>query len=67
MKVNGKRYRTIWIDAAAPQTVKVIDQRHLPHEFRVEDLNTVDEVAIAIRDMHVRGAGLIGAAAGYGM
>jgi len=67
MKVNGKHYRTIWIDAAKPQTVRVIDQRYLPHEFKVEDLNTVDEVAIAIRDMHVRGAGLIGATAGYGM
>jgi len=39
----------------------------LPHEFVVEDLSTVDEVAKAIKDMHVRGAGLIGAAAGYGM
>ena len=67
VKVNGKHYRTIWLDPEKPQTVKVIDQRYLPHEFRVEDLNTVDEVAIAIRDMHVRGAGLIGATAGYGM
>jgi methylthioribose-1-phosphate isomerase len=33
----------------------------------VEDISTVAEMAAAIRDMHVRGAGLIGAAAGYGM
>lgn len=67
MKVNGKHYRTIWIDETAPDVVKVIDQRYLPHEFVVESLTTVEEVAIAIRDMHVRGAGLIGATAGYGM
>jgi methylthioribose-1-phosphate isomerase len=30
-------------------------------------VTTVEQMAVAIRDMHVRGAGLIGAAAGYGM
>jgi len=33
----------------------------------VENLKTVDDVYIAIKEMHVRGAGLIGASAGYGM
>src|SRR5690606_29249390 len=33
----------------------------------IVDLKTVDDVAVAIRDMLVRGAGLIGATAGYGM
>ena len=33
----------------------------------IENLTTVDEVARAIKDMHVRGAGLIGATAGFGM
>src|SRR5213079_3041274 len=32
-----------------------------------EEVRTVAEMAAAIREMHVRGAGLIGAAAGYGM
>ncbi|MEO0769745.1 MAG: S-methyl-5-thioribose-1-phosphate isomerase [Cyanobacteria bacterium J06649_4] len=67
MRVNDRHYQTIWIDAATPQVIKVIDQRHLPHQFVIEELTTVDEVAIAIRDMHIRGAGLIGATAGYGM
>ncbi|MBF2077468.1 MAG: S-methyl-5-thioribose-1-phosphate isomerase [Synechococcales cyanobacterium T60_A2020_003] len=67
MKVNGRHYRTIWIDETVPDVVNVIDQRYLPHEFVVESLTTVEEVAIAIREMHVRGAGLIGATAGYGM
>jgi methylthioribose-1-phosphate isomerase len=33
----------------------------------VEDLATVDQMAAAISQMHLRGAGLIGAAGGYGM
>ena len=33
----------------------------------IEDVRTVEEMATAIKEMHVRGAGLIGAAAGYGM
>ncbi len=47
--------------------VQIIDQRQLPHRFVIEDLRTVSDVATAIREMHVRGAGLIGATAGYGM
>ena len=66
MNVNGKHYRTIWL-SKDNMTVQIIDQRHLPHKFVVEDIRTVDDMALAIKDMHVRGAGLIGAAAGYGM
>src|SRR5258705_8365198 len=33
----------------------------------IEDVRTVEQMATAIREMHVRGAGLIGASAGYGM
>ena len=39
----------------------------LPWRFEIADLRTVDEVATAIRDMWVRGAGCIGATAGFGM
>lgn len=67
MDVNGKSYRTIWLKPDQPEVIQVIDQRHLPHSFVIEDLTTVDEVAIAIKEMHVRGAGVIGASAGYGM
>jgi methylthioribose-1-phosphate isomerase len=66
MNVKGKHYRTIWpIDDG--RGVHIIDQRFLPHEFRVETLFTVSEVATAIRDMWVRGAPLIGATAAYGV
>jgi len=67
MKVHGKHYRTIWVKEGDARVVQIIDQRFLPHQFVIEDLKTVDEVAAAIKEMHVRGAGLIGATAGYGM
>lgn len=67
MRVAGKPYRTIWPSATDHAVVMIIDQRHLPHRFVIEELRTVAEVCTAIREMHVRGAGLIGAAAGFGM
>jgi methylthioribose-1-phosphate isomerase len=67
MNVDGKHYRTIWLKENEPDVAQIIDQRLLPHRFVIEDLAQVDEVARAIKDMHVRGAGLIGATAGYGM
>ncbi len=67
MKVNGEHYRTIWISKDDPATVQAIDQSKLPHEFEIMCLRTVGDFITAIKDMRVRGAGLIGAAAGYGM
>ena len=67
MNVDGKHYRTIWLKDDDDRVVQIIDQRPLPHKFVIEDLCTVDEAAIAIKDMHVRGAGLIGATAAFGM
>ena len=67
MKVHGRHYRTIWPDPEHPEIIKIIDQRHLPHEFIIEDLRTVADYAAAISEMHVRGAGLIGATAGFAM
>ncbi len=66
MHVNGTHYRTVW-PGEEPGVIRIIDQRKLPFAFEIEDLRSVDEVASAIRDMHVRGAGCIGATAGYGM
>ena len=67
VKVGGKHFRTIWRKPDDERVVQLIDQRFLPHEFVVEDVRTVEQMATAIREMHVRGAGLIGASAGYGM
>jgi methylthioribose-1-phosphate isomerase len=67
MKVDGQHFRTIWLKPDDDRVVQLIDQRFLPHRFVIEDVRTVEQMATAIRDMHVRGAGLIGASAGYGM
>jgi len=67
MKVGGQHFRTIWLHPTDKRVVQLIDQRFLPHRFVVEDVSTVEQMADAIREMHVRGAGLIGASAGYGM
>jgi methylthioribose-1-phosphate isomerase len=67
MLIRNKNYRTIWLKEDDDSIVQIIDQRFLPHQFLIEDLATSKDVINAIREMHVRGAGLIGAAAGYGM
>src|SRR5207253_5794058 len=67
MKVGGQHFRTIWLHPTNERVVQLIDQRFLPHQFVVEEVSTVEQMADAIREMHVRGAGLIGASAGYGM
>ena len=66
MKVDGKSYRTIWL-ASDGWTDEIIDQTRLPHEFKIRTLQSVNDVAIAIKDMWVRGAPLIGATAAYGV
>ena len=65
MNVKGREYQTIWISDT--DTLQVIDQRVLPHRFTILTLETFASVCLAIKDMTVRGAGLIGATAGYGM
>jgi methylthioribose-1-phosphate isomerase len=67
VKVNGQHFRTIWLKPDDETVVQLIDQRFLPHRFVIEEVWTVEQMATAIREMHVRGAGLIGASAGYGM
>lgn len=64
MNAGGKHYRSIWFDEASG-SVKIIDQRWLPHDFRVVELTSAADFATAIRDMWVRGAPLIGATAAY--
>jgi len=66
MKIDGRAYRTIWV-AADGRTVEVIDQTKLPFRFEVLALETLEDAAVAIETMVVRGAPLIGATAAYGM
>lgn len=58
-------FRSIeWVE---PGIVRMLDQRLLPHEEKYNDYTTYEEVAEAIKDMVIRGAPAIGAAAAYGM
>jgi methylthioribose-1-phosphate isomerase len=67
VKIQGKQYNTIWLTESEPKKVQVIDQRKLPFQFEVMDLQTVDDVFFAIKEMVVRGAPLIGVTAAYGI
>ncbi len=67
MKVNGQAHHSIWMKEGETDRVYIIDQRPLPHEFKVLSLRTVEDCARAIKEMWVRGAPLIGATAAFGM
>lgn len=59
-------YKSIeWIDGV--NTVRMLDQRILPARVEYLDFNSAEEVAFAIKDMVIRGAPAIGAAAAYGL
>jgi methylthioribose-1-phosphate isomerase len=66
MLIYDKHYRTIWL-SEDKKSVEIIDQRRLPFEFIIEKINSSTEMAVCIKEMHLRGAPLIGAAAAYGM
>ncbi len=60
-----KTYHAIaWL---AEGKLRLIDQRRLPQELIYCDYTDYDKVAVAIREMVVRGAPAIGITAGYGM
>lgn len=64
MNVEGVPHRTVFFDGSR---VDLIDQRLLPHRFERVKLGTLEEVARAIEQMAVRGAGAIGATAAAGL
>lgn len=61
-----RHYRTVTFDARNNR-VLLIEQRLLPHEFKIIATQNFRETAAAITDMVVRGAGAIGATAAYGL
>jgi len=62
--VRDVTMRTIeWDDGV----VKMIDQRKLPREYVIVDFTDYREVARAIKEMTIRGAPAIGAAAAFGL
>ncbi len=61
---GAKDYRTIWMEETA---VNMIDQRMLPHKFEIYRSKDYRETVSAVRNMIVRGAPAIGAAAAYAL
>lgn len=64
MKVQDKYYRTVWMEDGV---VKLINQPLLPDKFEIYSSKDYQQTAEAIKTMIVRGAGAIGAAAGYAL
>ena len=66
--VRGRtqHFRTVAF-VSAQNSVLLIEQRLLPHEFKIVATKNFRETARAITDMVVRGAGAIGATAAYGL
>ena len=64
MKVNGKDYRTVWMESSS---VFLINQNLLPFEFKIYEAQSYLDTCQAIKTMLVRGAGAIGVAAGFAM
>ncbi|MEJ2446451.1 MAG: S-methyl-5-thioribose-1-phosphate isomerase, partial [Anaerolineales bacterium] len=59
-----KFYTIRWIE---PGVVSMIDQRKLPHNTVYNEYSDPTAVADAIKDMVIRGAPAIGAAAAFGL
>ena len=64
MHVAGKHYRTVWMEQ---HSVCLIEQNRLPFEFQVYRCDYYRDTCNAFATMVVRGAGAIGATAGYAM
>ncbi len=67
MKIDGKPYRSVWVDEEDGWSVRILDQTRLPWSLDILRLTDAEQVARAIRTMQVRGAPLIGAVAAYGV
>ena len=62
-----KNQQSIWLNPKDSKIIEIIDQRFLPHQLQIEQLTTWQDTEVAIREMHVRGAPLIGVTAAYGI
>jgi len=67
VKINGKHYTAIWQKPDNNQIIQIIDQTKLPFSFEIKNLTSVNDIYIAIKEMEVRGAPLIGITAAFGI
>lgn len=64
MLIAGDKYTGIWDNNGE---IYIIDQRVLPFEFSIIELNNITILIDSIKDMALRGAPLIGVAGAYGV
>lgn len=64
LKEGVAEFRAVWFEG---EKVRMIDQRILPQRFEIVEVGNCKDVANAIKNMTIRGAPSIGAAAAYGM
>jgi len=64
MHVNGKQYRAVWMENSS---VFMVEQNILPFDFQIFEAKTYRDTCMAIITMITRGAGSIGASAGFAM
>lgn len=64
MNINSVKNTSIW---RRDDKIEIIDQRYLPHDLRIVELTTLEEFCVAISEMYVRGAPLIGVTAAFGI
>ncbi len=64
MKVQGKDYKTVWMEG---KSVFMIEQNLLPFDFKIYESANYKQTCFAIKTMIVRGAGAIGVTAGFAM
>jgi methylthioribose-1-phosphate isomerase len=62
--MQGK-YKALWLNK--DNFLEVIDQTKLPFKYETKVLKTTQDIVIAIKDMIVRGAGVIGSVASFGI
>lgn len=63
----AEAFRSIWLSPDDNTVVQIIDQRLLPHKYSVHNLRCWRDGVIAIKEMYVRGAPLIGATAAWSL
>ncbi len=67
LPASAEAFRTIWLSPDDAGIVLVIDQRVLPHRLQVLELEHWRDGVVAIVEMAVRGAPLIGATAAWSL
>jgi S-methyl-5-thioribose-1-phosphate isomerase len=66
MNISGTPYTSLWHEPLSDR-IFYIDQTRLPWELVIREMKSFEDGVRAIKDMEVRGAPLIGVAAGFAM